>query len=410
MTFDVKLAPENMDVANYLFQTLGLGSLDNMVKDTLFDSQGKPIDLETLSDEDWRNKFAESAAATVEKINIDEAITGDSKKALKTNKRASTSLSAMEGAANALKQSHLTSGTNIKKTGKKPRSLWDSELNTSSMNQSMNSTKSTIQRKMSERKKEKRKHHTEKALHLVKRITDSSNNSTGDSVSAGLIDNMDVQVNESPKSRMKPIESIDVKVDDGDNNDDDDDNIDRSMNVSRHEQHKDLSMLSNSPELEASYKVICKSNDDLRQEVFTMQLLQFLKDIWDEAGLDMYLHPYRILSTSQSTGMIEVIDNSDSFDGVKGDLNGARLIEYFKQNFKTPEELKQAKLNFTRSLAAYSMATYILGIKDRHNGNIMLKQDGGVAHIDFGFLFGKKLFIFYKNIYNILIIILIFNN
>ena len=51
--------------------------------------------------------------------------------------------------------------------------------------------------------------------------------------------------------------------------------------------------------------IICKANDDLRQEVLTMQLIKKFDEIFKKENLPLQLHPYEIVITSSSSGIIE---------------------------------------------------------------------------------------------------------
>ena len=84
-----------------------------------------------------------------------------------------------------------------------------------------------------------------------------------------------------------------------------------------------------------------------------------------------------------------MLQDTMSIDALKKTPDFTTLPKYFEKVYGTsPERLNEARRNFVASLAAYSLLCHIFLIKDRHNGNILIDNEGHLIHIDFGFLLG----------------------
>jgi phosphatidylinositol 4-kinase A len=141
-----------------------------------------------------------------------------------------------------------------------------------------------------------------------------------------------------------------------------------------------------------SYEVwqsaIFKVGDDCRQDVLALQMIAAFRGIFNNVGLDVYVYPYRVTATAPGCGVIDVLPNSISRDMLGREaVNG--LYDYFVSKYGGEDSIRfqEARNNFVKSMAAYSVISYLLQFKDRHNGNIMVDDAGHILHIDFGFCF-----------------------
>ena len=60
-----------------------------------------------------------------------------------------------------------------------------------------------------------------------------------------------------------------------------------------------------------------------------MQLISYFRDLFVAEELPLRLHPYRIMSTGMSTGLLEVVQNANSLDGIKKSPGFTNLGDHF---------------------------------------------------------------------------------
>ena len=166
------------------------------------------------------------------------------------------------------------------------------------------------------------------------------------------------------------------------------------------------------------YQTIFKNGDDLRQDILTLQILAILDRIWLENQLDLAMSVYKVIGTDLEQGFLEVNTNCTNLadiqvmGGISNTFSDNTIDLFFRE--KITKEIKDANNNisqselseklsqklekirdvFIRSTAGYCVASYVLGLGDRHPDNIMINEkEGNFLHIDFGhFLQNYKCF------------------
>ncbi|KAM4721293.1 phosphatidylinositol 4-phosphate 3-kinase C2 domain-containing subunit alpha [Rhinophrynus dorsalis] len=137
-----------------------------------------------------------------------------------------------------------------------------------------------------------------------------------------------------------------------------------------------------------------KVGEDLRQDMLALQMIKIMDKLWLQEGLDLRMVIFKCLSTGKDRGMVELVLSSDTLRkiqveyGVTGSFKDKPLAEWLRKYNPSEEEYEKASENFIYSCAGCCVATYVLGICDRHNDNIMLRSTGHMFHIDFGKFLG----------------------
>ena len=153
-------------------------------------------------------------------------------------------------------------------------------------------------------------------------------------------------------------------------------------------------------------KIIFKVGDDLRQDQITLLFLKIVNKMALKDGFDLSMIPYRVVGTGDMVGMVEIVPRSDTVARMQwaggGPTNKNPLYDFILANARLMREnisvvpperdevvVNQFVRNFLRSCAGYVVATYVMGIGDRHPSNIMMQTDGHLFHIDFGHFLGN---------------------
>jgi hypothetical protein len=135
-----------------------------------------------------------------------------------------------------------------------------------------------------------------------------------------------------------------------------------------------------------SYKVIhiLVKNEDLRKDKLTMFVSQWLKNICDK---DVAICTYNILPYNLNYGWVEIIENCSTLYDISHKHN--KTLQNYIMDLNDNISVQEVRFNFIRSCVSSCVLSYIMGLGDRHQENILVNRYGELVHIDFSYLLGE---------------------
>ncbi|KAF7638027.1 hypothetical protein Mgra_00002480 [Meloidogyne graminicola] len=148
-----------------------------------------------------------------------------------------------------------------------------------------------------------------------------------------------------------------------------------------------------------THQLIFKCGDDMRQDMLSLHVMRIMDAKWkSQLQQDYCMTLYEVLPMGKNIGLIHVVPDCQTLFQIQCEtrktaslnMDIALINKYIYKRCCARDSKKYLECvdRFTMSLAGYCVATYILGIKDRHQDNIMLANDGRIFHIDFGHILG----------------------
>jgi len=135
------------------------------------------------------------------------------------------------------------------------------------------------------------------------------------------------------------------------------------------------------------HPVLMYKPEDLRKDQVILSLVRLIDIILKrELKLDLHIVAYNAVPTSVDGGLVQIVTDAATLYKISTDKQSL-IIHMLKHQKEST--IASVHATFARSLAAWTIIQFLLGIGDRHMDNIMVTHDGVIFHIDFGWVLGK---------------------
>ena len=131
--------------------------------------------------------------------------------------------------------------------------------------------------------------------------------------------------------------------------------------------------------------------EDVRKDYLMLNTIKLMDLLLERelSDLDAERVTYRVIPTSASDGIVEFVEGAYTIYEVNSDSERVSIQNWLLAANSAAKDFQDIREMFVRTMAFWSVVTLLLGVGDRHLCNIMIKPNGALFHIDYGFILGE---------------------